>query len=306
MGHKKRKEPNAIDFEREKNTIFYGALPLAQYRRDYYIGFHYNYWMHKALIFSNFINNPEKLKEIPFELNRDSPDYIIENLKMEMHMMVFHSAESLFLHVLGRYLQPDCPWCWVSSCSQDKTRRLISIIGEKGISSIIANSEQWFRDVLYPTIDSKNSNYEKTKLSASFVVEYMDRLATEYQNHREYNSYKHGLTGFPIRGKLEVVDEQSGERNMIHEGDMVTFLESDKTREASEMKVAVSSSNKVYDVSADFEIIQVTSAVLLTLFERERMNYKASKENPLKYSYIFFDDQDVNKIFRNGLRNFSY
>lgn len=304
MANKKRKQADTIDLEKEKNVVYFGALPLSYYRQNYYVGFHYNYWMHKALALESFVKNPERIKELHFSLDRDTDEYIVDNLKMEVHMMVFHSAESLLLHLLGRYFFPDCPWCWVSNCKQWKARVLISMIAKESIASIIPSPEQWLRDVLYPTIKEGNEDYEKTKLSSAFVRKYVDRLADEYVQHEEYNSYKHGLSAFPGQLKLEAIEDNTGIRETLHDGDAVFFLECDNSQESSNMKVQVKSSNKPFKMEVDLGIIETTSMLLLTLFERERMNYKATKGGPQKFNVVFFDDRNLDEIFRYGLKKF--
>jgi hypothetical protein len=52
---------------------------------------------------------------------------------------------------------------------------------------------------------------EKSKISSIFVTRYLEALSGEYMDHGEYNSFKHGLRGFPGKMKLQAVDEKTGQ-----------------------------------------------------------------------------------------------
>ena len=95
-------------------------------------------------------------------------------------MMVFHSAESLFLTVPGNYFHPALPWFWMSTCDQNKFNSIMKLWQKKGLDAIIKEPEKWLRDVLYPTTNESNERYQKTKESATFAKKYLDRLAREY------------------------------------------------------------------------------------------------------------------------------
>jgi hypothetical protein len=57
--------------------------------------------------------------------------------------------------------------------------------------------EIWLRENIYPSIsDDKHPNYERSRVSAKFVISNLEILAKEYLDHNEYNSYKHGLRSF--------------------------------------------------------------------------------------------------------------
>src|SRR4051794_10096551 len=74
-------------------------VPLSELQNDYFQFYHYNFWMHKANAVLSFIEHPDRIKDLRFEEDEDLDEYILDNLKMELHMMVFHSSESLFLNI---------------------------------------------------------------------------------------------------------------------------------------------------------------------------------------------------------------
>jgi len=75
----------------------------------------------------DFIENPSRLSMIRFTNDLDAEESIVENLKMEIHMTVFHTAESLFLTVLGHFFYPAMPWLWMSTCTQNKFNNVINL-----------------------------------------------------------------------------------------------------------------------------------------------------------------------------------
>jgi len=119
----RKKEAKPFDVDREKRIVLDpGAFSLAEYEREYYTGYPYRYWFHKARALWHFIEDTSKLSYLRTPNDIDSDDNMIENLKMEIHMILFHSAESLFLTVLGHYFYHAAPWLWMSACDQNKSR----------------------------------------------------------------------------------------------------------------------------------------------------------------------------------------
>jgi len=85
---------------------------------------------------------------IRFTNDLDAEESIVENLKMEIHMTVFHTAESLFLTVLGHFFYPAMPWLWMSTCTQNKFNNVINLWQEVGLGGIIREPEKWLRDTI--------------------------------------------------------------------------------------------------------------------------------------------------------------
>jgi hypothetical protein len=206
-----------------KNERYRGQIPVEQLQKDYILHFNPNYWMHKANALLSFIENPAMINTLKFEGDKDTDEVIIYNLKLELHMTVFHSSETLFLNIFSMIFKPDFPWIWISRCKSKKLYNLIETVGKDGLSKLASTSG--LRENLYPSIGPKHTNYEKTVVSAAFVVDYLDTLANEYLDHNEYNSYKHGLRSFVGRQKLQAIDDQTNELVAHMEGDIIQFLE---------------------------------------------------------------------------------
>lgn len=300
MKSKKKQKP--FDPDKEKRIIkFAGMLPLSNYQRDYFIGYPYRYWLHKGRALMHFIEARSRLSTLRLPKDNDTDDYIIENLKMEIHMMVFHSAESLFLTVLGHYFYPDLPWFWMSSCTQNKFNNIMNLWQEKGLDAIIKEPEKWLRDALFPTINESRKEYQKTKESATFAKKYLNRLVREYMRHKEYNAYKHGLRVFPGHGRVQATtDEATGEVAAEDiQGDILEFL-TYELPVGHDYEYRIKRTSKKYDVNVDIGIISITTWLLQNFLERKRVESKATPGQEVTFNSVLLDNFKVEDIFRLG------
>ncbi len=296
---KSKKKQKLFDSDTEKGIKFVGTLPLIDFQRDYLIGYPYGYWLHKGLALMHFIEDRSKLSILSFPKDIDSEEFIIENLKMEIHMMVFHSAESLFLTVLGHYFYPAMPWFWMSTCTQNKFNNILNLWQEKGLDAIIKEPETWLRDILYPTISESHEKYQKTKDSATFAKKYLDRLVREYMRHKEYNAYKHGLKIFPGPGRFQAIDDTSGEPVTDIQGNMIEFLTYEILQE-HDYQYRIKRTSKKYDVKVDINIINTTTWFLQNFLERKRVESRAAQGQKVTFNLALFDNLKLEDIFRSG------
>ena len=296
---KSKKKHKLFDSDKEKRIKFVGTLPLIDYQRDYLIGYPYGYWLHKGLALMHFIEDRSRLSMLRFPKDIDSDEFIIENLKMEIHMMVFHSAESLFLTVLGHYFYPAMPWFWMSTCTQNKFNNIMNLWQEKGLDAIIKEPETWLRDILYPTISESHEKYQKTKDSAIFAKKYLDRLVREYMRHKEYNAYKHGLKIFPGPGRFQAIDDTSGEPVIDIQGNVLEFLTYEIPQERN-YPYRIKRTSKKYDVKVDINIISTTTWFLQNFLERKRVESRAAQGQKVTFNLALFDNLKLEDIFRSG------
>jgi hypothetical protein len=299
---KSKKKQKLFDSDKEKRIIkFVGMSPLINYQRDYFIRYPYGYWLHKGLALMHFIEDRSRLAILHFHKDIDSDELIIENLKMEIHMMVFHSAESLLLTVLGHYFYPAMPWFWMSTCTQNKFNNIMNLWQEKGLDAIIKEPEKWLRDILYPTVNESHEKYQKTKESATFAKKYLDRLVREYMRHREYNAYKHGVRIFPVLGPFQAIDDTttSGEVFPDTQGDLLEFL-TYELLQGDDYEYRIKRTLKKYDVKVDINIISITTRLLQNFLERKRVESKAAKGQKVTFNLALFDNLKVEDIFDAG------
>jgi len=234
-----------------------------------------------------------------FPKDVDSDESIIENLKMEIHMMVFHSAESLLLTVLGHYFYPGVPWFWMSICTTNKFNNIMNLWQEKGLEAIIEEPDKWLRDTLYPTIDESHDAYHKTKASAVFAKKYLDRLVYEYMKHKEYNAYKHGLRIFPSQSDFQTIDDTSLQGVTNIEAHFLEFLKYE-LREGNDFEYLIQHTSQKYDVNVDINIIRTTTLLFQNILERKRAESKAVEGQKVTFSLALFDKLKVEDIFSTG------
>jgi hypothetical protein len=298
---KSKKKQKLFDSDKERRIKFVGMSQLINYQRDYFIGYPYGYWLHKGLALMHFIEDRSRLAILHFHKDIDSDELIIENLKMEIHMMVFHSAESLLLTILGHYFYPAMPWFWMSTCTQNKFNNIMNLWQEKGLDAIIKEPEKWLRDILYPTVNESHEKYQKTKESATFAKKYLDRLVREYMRHREYNAYKHGVRIFPVLGPFQTIDDEttSGDVFPDIQGDLLEFL-TYELLQGDDYEYRIKRTLKKYDVKVDINIISITTRLLQNFLERKRVESKAAKGQKVTFNLALFDNLKVEDIFRSG------
>ena len=274
-------------------------LPLIDYNRDYFTDYPYGYWLHKGLALKHFIEDRSKLSMLRFAKDVDSDEFIIENLKMEIHMMVFHSAESLFMTVLGHYFYPPMPWFWMSICTQNKFNNIMNLWQEKGLDAIINEPKKWLRDILYPTVSESHEGYQKTEDSATFAKKYLDRLVQEYIRHKEYNAYKHGLRIFPSKRSLQSNHVTSGDVATDIQGEYLEYLKY-QSLQGNDCEYFIEHTSQKYDANIDIDIIRTNTWLLQNFFERKRAENKAVKGQKVTFNLALFDRLRVENIFRSG------
>ena len=296
---KDKKKRKLYEASKEKRIKYVGMLPLTDYQRDYFTSYPYGYWLHKGLALLHFIQDQSKLSLLRFPKDIDSDEFIIENLKMEIHMMVFHSAESLLMTLLGHYFYPAMPWFWMSTCTQNKYNNIINLLQDNGLEAIIKDPEKWLRDILYPTINESHEAYHKTKDSATFAKKYLKRLVHEYIKHKEYSAYKHSLRIFPRQKGFLAIDDTSVKGVTDVQGDLLEFLKYEIIG-GNNYEYCIKHTSQKYDVDVDINIIRITTWLLQNFFERKRAESKAVDGQKVTFNMALFDKLKVEDIFSTG------
>lgn len=291
-----------------KNERYKGQISVDQLQKKYFLHFNPNYWMHKANALLSFIENPSTINTLKFEGDNDSEEVILYNLKMELHMAVYHSSETLFLNIFSIIFMPSFPWIWTSRRRPWELYDLIKTVGKEGLSKLGPSPEIWLRENLFPSVSREHKNYEKTKLSSAFVVDYLNALAVEYLDHNEYNSYKHGLRSFVGRQKFQATNDVTSEIVMHMESDIIQFLEfedKDKNgnpyidKEDGKPYTFIKLATKGFDNKRDYMIIKMNSAILTNLFYAKGVLIKTAADASRKLGYYLLDNFTVEDIFKD-------
>jgi hypothetical protein len=299
---KKRKERKKIVYNTSEDTI-------GRFNKSFFQHFNYNYWYHKINALYEYIEKPEKIKtDIRYEHDNDLDESIIENFKLEIHMSVFHSAETLFLILFGCLYEPKGVPVWISRCSSENLHNLIEQLAKGGLESFITNSDEWLRTLLYQAIDEKHNLFEKSKLSTRFTKKYLQRLAEEYVDHVEYNSYKHGLRCNPGQSGFQLFDEKTQTIVLNSKNDAIMFLELEKTKKGNEIHYRVKESSKTYDIKRDIGIIITTTQILHNIFDYRQLVIKrelVGSDCKIKFLPYLYKTDNPREIFDFEYKNFS-
>jgi hypothetical protein len=166
--------------------------------------------------------------------------------------------------------------------------------------------EVWLRENLYPSItDDKHPNYERARLSAIFVLNYLELLAEEYLDHNEYNSYKHGLRSFVGKQALQSFDESTGQKIADMNSDFIQFLEFEMKDKDGKLfiddnkkpYIFVRLATKGFDYKRDYQLIVANSAILYNLFYTKKIAILTATDQSRKFGYYFFDNFDARDMF---------
>ena len=263
--------------------------------------FPYNYWQHKINAIGEYIVYPEKIKDdVRFKPDVTLDESIVERFKMEVHMTVFHSAETLFLILLGFLYEPQSIPFWITRCTSNELHGYIEKLSKEGLSSFITNPNDWLRDILYPAIDKTHPKFKDSKYSTKFTIDFIKRLAKEYVDHVEYNSYKHGLRCTSGQSRFQMKDEKSGKILLDSSSDTINFLELEKITKNKEIIHKFRESSKTYDHERDCTIIRITTNILSNIFSFKQLVIKrelVGSDCKIKFIPVFFKFDKANKVF---------
>ncbi|MGI0027632.1 MAG: hypothetical protein ACREAD_07310 [Nitrosopumilaceae archaeon] len=281
---------NNNDGSSERNPSLFDINEL---EKKYEKSFDYNFWLHKFLALENLLKDQENMQKIL--VDGESVDSLKSSFEMDMHMSVFHSSETLFLILFGFIEQPRYMWAWVSNCDSKDLYKMIKKLRDKGLGSFIKNTQQKIRDFLYCGIKKEDNRYSSTLTSAEFVINYLRRLAHEYLDHAEYNSFKHGMRCYPGEYGLQMMGPD-GTPILDSKNPGIFYLTTSRKYEEGKLNVRVDETMKTYQIERDKKIVMVNSLILQTIFSIRRA-VLTGKPNA-KYGVTIFDNTKVDDIFK--------
>jgi hypothetical protein len=144
------------------DEIYRTQIPTRDLQADYFLHFNPGFWMHKAKALLTFIETTSNINNIRFDGDNDTDETILSNMKMELHMMVFHSSETLFLNIFSIVKNPLYPWIWISRCDPNTLHSLISVLQQKGLAGLQGSPDIWLRDNFFPHVPQGHQNYDKS------------------------------------------------------------------------------------------------------------------------------------------------
>ncbi len=285
---------------KKKEIQYYGQHGLTELQNKFFAQYDYNFWMHKVHTLTHFIENPESMNMLKFVGDISSNEVIIQSLKMEIHMTAMHCTESLFRIFHSMIYNPENPWLGLAESPSNQLHLFILFIKRSGIGSLVLNVNTWIQGNLYPTIDENHPLSKKSKDSSEFVISYLNRLAREFVEHKEYNAYKHGLHCFPGSLTIQAVEEQTRTKYIDSINDTTEFMEFGRIESNNKKKVFITT--KAYSNIKDYNIIRVNSAIMHNLFKFKALASvhtvsEIPETTPIQFGYHYFDDQSVSDLF---------
>jgi hypothetical protein len=264
--------------------------------------------MHKAKVLLHFIEDPSQASKLRFHGDKDTEETILNNLKMELHMMVFHSTETLFLNLFSIVKIPEYPWIWISQCTPANLLSLIQMVSNKGIDAVQESPEIWLRQNIFPFVKEDHENYAKSKKSTAFAIQYLRILAKEFLDHPEYNSYKHGLRSFVGKKRYQIFDDNTGTKLNDMQSDIIEFLEFQKKdssgrpyTENGNPYTIIRLTTKGFDYVRDYRIIEMNSAILSNLIYSRKVSIGINEGESRTIGYYLFDNFTTDDIFSFSL-----
>jgi len=250
----------------QKKILFLGSANQTQYNETFYKNFEYNYWYHKCNALYEYVKYPKKIKtQVMFPDDSTNEKYILENLKMEIHMTVYHSTETLFLVIFGHMHLPNLIPIWMTQCLSTELFNEIKKVADNGIDSILTNADDWLMDLIYPKAKTTDKGFSAIKNSIKYIKGYLQNLAKEYVDHKEYNSYKHGLRCYPGQFSLKIMNDKTNAVLVDSNSDSIFFYELEKNK-VQKNTFNIKNSHKSYDINRDANLILTNSMILENIF----------------------------------------
>lgn len=279
-----------------KKINYLGSSNKLEYNETFYKNFEYNYWYHKCNALYEYVKFPKKIKkDIMFPNDTTNEKYILENFKMEIHMTVFHSTETLFLVIFAHLYLPNLFPIWITHCTSTELFNQIKKVADNGLDSILTNANDWLLGLIYPFAKPTDRGFSGLNNSIKYIKNYLQNSAKEYVDHVEYNSYKHGLRCFPGQFTMKIIGEQSQKTLLDSKSDSIFFYELEKHK-AKKNTYQIKNSHKSYDVKRDANLIITNSMILENIFLIRKKGLE-SKGKVFSVRKNIFQGKNSSKLF---------
>jgi len=263
-----------------------------------------SYWINKTRTLQLLIENEDLLNII-------NQDEVLKNFQKEemkrlyqyeLYMTSFHSSEALFGLVFAFLFQKETPWIYLTEYRFEDFNKLIEMIKNKGLSSIIKEEDtpkfiQW---LFFPMATKDNfKEFGKIEGSTDFIDKYLKKLAYTLSDKKDYNSFKHGFRGLPVRSTLTIQNKQTNSPLLESSGESCLYLDFDFKKENEVTKKILKIVTKTYSYKTAVNVI-VTNTQLIRNIVDARKQIIVDKKTQINFS--LFHDKTVNDIFFNELK----
>jgi len=265
--------------------------------------YNYNYWTYKARILQLIIENNEPF-EILFKdevLSKHPKDNVINSLKFEVYFTLFHSTEALFALIFGLMFNKKNLWFWISEYKFEEINKLINQVSENGIESFAKGREKDLLGYLFFALVPKDhEDNEKIEKSMQFINDYLKRLAKEYSDKGDYNSYKHGLRALNINASVRMQEQDTGKPIFESSTDATVYLGKERVKIDNVEMDKIVLLTKALDYKKAINIIGVNIALIHNIIEARRATLKKKQSTQIKF--LLFHDRSVADIFKPTIK----
>src|SRR3989344_3728796 len=267
-----------------------------------------DWWINKTRTLQLLIEDGEILTKINQDkiLMKFDKEKLKRSYQYELHMTSYHSSEALFGLLFAFLFEKDTPWVYLTEYRFENFNKLVEGIKNKGLGSIMKEEQiskfiQW---LFFAGVTKKEfDDYEKIENSIEFVNKYLKSLAATLSDKKDYNSYKHGFRGLPIRSAITIRKQQVNVPPLESSGEACLYLDFDFENNNGSKKKRLKIVTKIYSYKTALNII-ITNTQLIKNIIEVRKQMIIDKNNQITFG--LFHDKKVKDIFHTELKDKPY
>lgn len=265
-----------------------------------------DWWINKTRTLQLLIEDEELLTKVNQDeiLKRFDKEKLKRSYQYELHMTSYHSSEALFGLLFAFLFEKDTPWVYLTEYSFVDFNKLVDGIKNKGLESIMKEEEisNFIQQLFFAGV-TKNEfdDYGKVEKSIEFVNQYLKSLATTLSDKKDYNSYKHGFRGLPIKSTITIQKQQINVPQLESSGEACLYLDFDFENDKRSKRLKIVT--KIYSYKTALNIIITNTRLIKNIIE-VRKQILIDKNNQITFS--LFHDREVKDIFHTELKDKPY
>ncbi len=278
---------------RDKPITF--PIPREELNSHFFASYSTIWWTAKARLLQRLIEDESFQRDYTSDeiVSGFPPDDLVRSCKAELHYLQFHTSEALFSLVFAILHEPELPWLWLCDYSSGE---LASLIQELAGGSLRhpgqGDKRASLRELFYLFIGESYESWGLVSKSIDVIWEYLQKLAVEFLDHAEYNSYKHGQRSFIQRVVYELRSEGDESTSLLSQaGDAVTFL--DIEYPVGEKYRVATLTTKFINYLKAINIIAMNAALADNIVSFWRTKLRGAGT----VNFNLFHDKDANAIF---------
>ena len=264
-----------------------------------------DYWITKIRTLQLLIEDEELLKKVSQDevLKKFDKEKLKRSYQYELHMASYHSSEALFGLIFAFLFQKETPWVYLTEYRFDEFNKLVGDIKERGFASIIKEDEipKFIGWLFFPGVSKENfSEYEKIEKSISFIESYLKSVARTLSDKKDYNSYKHGFRGLPIKSVITIQKQEANIPPLESSGESSLYLDFDIETKNGTPNKRLKIVTKTYSYKTALNIIATNTQMIKNIVE-SRKHIIVDKATQVNFALFF--DKEIKDIFHTELKD---